>query len=69
MKSPIEDRNHPRPNDDAARRVPMFSGPGHRDTIWTDVKGEVARSRQINWEGGTAACTRLAWTTKEGTNV
>jgi AraC family transcriptional regulator len=35
--------------------VPMFSAPGHRDTLWSDVKGKVARSRQIAWEGGTAA--------------
>ena len=35
--------------------VPMFSAPGHRDTLWSDVKGRVARSRQIAWEGGTAA--------------
>jgi AraC family transcriptional regulator len=37
------------------RPVPMFSAPGHRDTLWSDVKGKVARSRQIAWEGGTAA--------------
>jgi AraC family transcriptional regulator len=35
--------------------VPMFSAPGHQDTFWSDVKGKVARSRQIAWEGGTAA--------------
>jgi hypothetical protein len=40
---------------DTTRLVPMFSAPGHRDTIWSDVKVEVARSRQIAWEGGTAA--------------
>ena len=40
---------------DTTGPVPMFSTPGHRDTIWSDVKGEVARSRQIAWEGGTAA--------------
>ena len=33
----------------------MFSAPGHPDTLWSDVKGKVARSRQIAWEGGTAA--------------
>jgi AraC family transcriptional regulator len=33
----------------------MFSAPGHRDTIWSDVRGKVARSREITWEGGTAA--------------
>lgn len=35
--------------------VPMFSAPGHQDTIWSAVKGEVAQSRQIKWTGGTAA--------------
>jgi AraC family transcriptional regulator len=35
--------------------VLMFSAPGHPDTIWSDVKGKVARSRQIAWAGGTAA--------------
>ncbi len=35
--------------------VPMFSGPGHRDTVWTDVRGAVAGSRQITWAGGVAA--------------
>jgi AraC family transcriptional regulator len=35
--------------------VAMFSGPGHRDTLWSDVRGDVARSRQITWEGGVAA--------------
>jgi len=40
---------------DAAGSVPMFSAPGHRDTIWSDVNGNIARSRQIEWAGGTAA--------------
>jgi AraC family transcriptional regulator len=37
------------------RPVPMFSGPGHRDTIWSDVRGDVARSSLITWSGGVAA--------------
>ncbi len=40
---------------DTVPPVPMFSAPGHRDTLWSDVKGKVAGSRQIAWEGGTAA--------------
>ncbi len=35
--------------------VAMFSGPGHQDTLWSDVKGSVAHSRMIRWAGGTAA--------------
>jgi AraC family transcriptional regulator len=52
--SPATDYPHDR-GTETTRPVPMFSAPGHRDTIWSDVKGKVARSRQINWEGGTAA--------------
>jgi AraC family transcriptional regulator len=33
----------------------MFGAPGHRDTIWSDVKGSVAHSRMIRWAGGVAA--------------
>jgi AraC family transcriptional regulator len=33
----------------------MFSGPGHQDTVWSDVKGGVAHSKMIKWVGGTAA--------------
>jgi hypothetical protein len=33
----------------------MFSAPGHRDTVWSDVKGSVAHSRMIRWAGGVAA--------------
>jgi hypothetical protein len=32
--------------------VAMFSAPGHRDTLWSDVKGNVARSRQHRLRGG-----------------
>jgi AraC family transcriptional regulator len=39
--------------------VPMFSAPGHRDTIWSDMKGSVARSTQIVWPGGTAATHKI----------
>ncbi|WP_426610405.1 helix-turn-helix domain-containing protein [Bradyrhizobium sp. McL0616] len=35
--------------------VAMFSAPGHRDTIWSDVKGSVDHSRMIKWTGGVAA--------------
>jgi AraC family transcriptional regulator len=40
---------------DTARPVPMFSAPGHPGTLWSDVKGKVALSRKIAWEGGIAA--------------
>jgi AraC family transcriptional regulator len=33
----------------------MFSGPGHQDTVWSDVKGSVAHSKMIRWGGGLAA--------------
>ncbi len=35
--------------------VAMFSGPGYRDTVWSDVKGSVAHSKAIRWGGSTAA--------------
>lgn len=35
--------------------VPMFSAPGHRDTVWSDIKGTVAHSNVITWTGGAAA--------------
>ncbi len=35
--------------------VAMFSGPGHQDTLWSDVKGNVAHSKTIKWVGGVAA--------------
>jgi AraC family transcriptional regulator len=35
--------------------VAMFSAPGHPDTIWSNITGNVGRSRQIRWAGGTAA--------------
>ncbi len=35
--------------------VAMFSAPGHRDTIWSDVKGSVVHSKMIKWTGGVAA--------------
>jgi AraC family transcriptional regulator len=35
--------------------VAMFSGPGHQDTLWSDVKGSVAHSKMIRWAGGVAA--------------
>src|ERR1700761_6467705 len=35
--------------------VPMFSAPGHQDTIWSDVKGNVLHSNMIRWTGGVAA--------------
>jgi AraC family transcriptional regulator len=41
------------------RPVPMFSAPGHRDTIWSDMQGSVARSTQIVWPGGTAATHKI----------
>jgi len=37
----------------------MFSAPGHRDTLWSEVKGTVVQSRQIAWQGGTAAAHRI----------
>jgi AraC family transcriptional regulator len=37
----------------------MFSAPGHRDTIWSDLMGKVAQSREINWTGGLAAAHRI----------
>ncbi|MGC1305117.1 MAG: AraC family transcriptional regulator [Caulobacteraceae bacterium] len=39
--------------------VAMFSAPGHPDTLWSDVKGSVAQSREIRWSGGTAATHRI----------
>lgn len=55
-----EDR-HPSsvPQSKLARPAAMFSAPGHRDTIWSDVKGTVARSREISWPGVTAAAHRI----------
>ncbi len=41
------------------RPVAMFSAPGHRDTIWSDVRGSVTQSREINWSGGIAAAHRI----------
>jgi AraC family transcriptional regulator len=35
--------------------VAMFSGPGHQDTAWSDVKGSVAHSKLVRWVGGVAA--------------
>lgn len=35
--------------------IAMFSGPGHQDTVWSDVKGSVAHSKMIRWIGGVAA--------------
>jgi hypothetical protein len=52
--SPAADNPH-HGGTETTQPVPMFSAPGHRDTIWSDVKGKVARSRQIAWEGGSAA--------------
>jgi AraC family transcriptional regulator len=43
-----------------ASPVTMFSAPGHRDTIWSDVKGRVIQSRQITCTGVTAATHRIA---------
>jgi AraC family transcriptional regulator len=49
------------PTDSPAPRTPleppvaMFSGPGHQDTLWSDVKGSVAHSKMIRWAGGVAA--------------
>jgi hypothetical protein len=40
---------------DITQPVLMFSGPGHPDTLWSDVKGKVSLSRQIAWERGIAA--------------
>ena len=34
-----------------SRPKSMFSALGHRDTIWSDVKGDLALSRQISWDG------------------
>jgi AraC family transcriptional regulator len=42
-----------------ANPVAMFSAPGHRDTIWSDVKGSVIQSRQITCAGVTAATHRI----------
>lgn len=55
MPPPVRNRDPPEIASDAIAPVPMFSGPGHRDTIWSDVRGNVGRSRQIRWEGGAAA--------------
>jgi AraC family transcriptional regulator len=33
----------------------MFSAPGHPDTIWSEVKGNVDHSKSIKWLGGAAA--------------
>jgi AraC family transcriptional regulator len=35
--------------------VAMFSAEGHQDTVWSDVKGNVAHSKMIKWVGGVAA--------------
>ncbi|GAB7522311.1 helix-turn-helix domain-containing protein [Paraburkholderia sp. 2C] len=42
-----------------ATPAPMFSAPGHPETIWSDVNGTVNQSRHINWAGGTAAAHRI----------
>ncbi len=39
--------------------VSMFSALGHRDTIWSDVKGDLTLSRQIAWDGCTAATHKI----------
>ena len=55
MSPTADPHDPPDPKRDPAPPVPMFSAPGHRDTIWSDVRGKIARSRGITWEGGTAA--------------
>jgi len=42
-----------------SRPASMFSALGHRDTIWSDVKGDLALSRQIAWDGCTAATHKI----------
>ena len=42
-----------------SRPVSMFSALGHRDTIWSDVKGDLTLSRQIAWDGCTAATHKI----------
>ncbi len=37
----------------------MFSAPGHQDTVWSDVQGSVAHSREIKWPGGVAATHKI----------
>lgn len=54
------DRQFPSaPRVQAIRPVAMFSAPGHRDTLWSDVKGVVAQSKEIGWSGGTVAAHRI----------
>jgi AraC family transcriptional regulator len=55
MATATQDRELRENAAEAAEPVPMFSAPGHRDTIWSDVRGTIARSRRIDWAGGTAA--------------
>jgi AraC family transcriptional regulator len=43
----------------APPRPSMFSAPGHRDTLWSDLKGTVAQSKEIVWPGGTVAAHRI----------
>lgn len=43
----------------AATPVAMFSAPGHPDTVWSEVTGSVAGSREIRWSGGVAATHRI----------
>lgn len=50
---------HAAPRPPAGPPVAMFSAPGHRDTVWSDVKGSVLQSRQIKWAGGIAASHRI----------
>jgi AraC family transcriptional regulator len=50
---PLEGRPVPQVPPDPP--VAMFSAVGHQDTVWSDVKGSVARSRMIKWAGGVAA--------------
>jgi len=42
-----------------SRPASMFSALGHCDTIWSDVKGDLALSRQIAWDGCTAATHKI----------
>lgn len=42
-----------------ATPAPMFSAPGHPETLWSDVNGTVKQSTHIKWAGGTAAAHRI----------
>jgi AraC family transcriptional regulator len=51
--------DEPLPSASPTPPVAMFSAPGHQDTVWSDVQGSVAGSREIKWPGGVAATHKI----------